>query len=49
MYHFNFLAKPTNCVDDSETMLFFGELWKIYPLEPQVTNCCILGSAGTGM
>lgn len=45
VYHFNFLAKPTKCTDDSETMLFFGEVWEFYPGGPHVTNCCILGSA----
>uniref|UniRef100_A0A7C8YEZ3 DUF3615 domain-containing protein n=1 Tax=Opuntia streptacantha TaxID=393608 RepID=A0A7C8YEZ3_OPUST len=45
MFHLNFLAKPTKCTDESETMLFFGEVWEIYPEEPRVTNCCILGSA----
>ncbi|KAJ8433728.1 hypothetical protein Cgig2_019796 [Carnegiea gigantea] len=45
VYHFNFLAKPTKCTDDSETMLFCGEVWEFYRGGPCVTNCCILGSA----
>ena len=49
MFHLNFLAKPTKCTDESETMLFFGEVREIYPEEPRVTNCCILGSADAGM
>lgn len=44
VYHCNFEAKPTNSSDDNETMPFFGELMQIYPKDPCVTKCCILGS-----
>jgi len=49
VYHCNFQAKPTNSSDDSDTMIFFGELMEIYPKDPSVTNCCILGPVEAGM
>jgi len=30
-------------------MIFFGELMRIYPKDPSVTNCCILGPVEAGM
>ena len=49
VYHCNFQAKPTDSSDDSDTMIFFGELMEIYPKDPSVTNCCILGPVEAGM
>ncbi|KAJ8442421.1 hypothetical protein Cgig2_018698 [Carnegiea gigantea] len=30
-----------------KAVLFFGEVWEVYPKDPDVTNCCILGSVDT--
>lgn len=44
-YHTNFTAKPANCTDGSQTVLFFAELYEPYREPPRVTVCCILGPA----
>ena len=47
-YHTNFTAKPANCTDGSQTVLFFAELYEPYREPPRVTVCCILGPADNG-
>ena len=48
LYHSNFTAKPTNCTDGTQTVLFFSELYEPYGEPPRVTMCCILGPADPG-